>query len=92
MLQLSSHVTVTANPTDVEDSEGIATTTASRNVWRCQMFSFLCNERSLLQGVETAGLQFRLVDAKEQVVGRLAAQLSLILQVISCSISFDCRC
>ena len=56
------------------------------------MFSFLCNERSLLQGVETAGLQFRLVDAKEQVVGRLAAQLSLILQVISCSISFDCRC
>jgi len=35
----------------------------------------------VLQGVDTAGLKFRLVDAKEQVVGRLAAQLSVILQV-----------
>ena len=34
-----------------------------------------------LQGVQTSGLQFRLVDAKEQVVGRLAAQLANILQV-----------
>lgn len=34
-----------------------------------------------LQGVNTAGLNFRLVDAKEQVVGRLASQLSRILQV-----------
>lgn len=36
-----------------------------------------------LQGVQTKGLQFRLVDAKEQVVGRLAAQLSVILQARS---------
>ncbi len=34
-----------------------------------------------LQGINTAGLNFRLVDAKEQVVGRLASQLSRILQV-----------
>ncbi|KAA6424611.1 MAG: mitochondrial ribosomal L13 [Trebouxia sp. A1-2] len=34
----------------------------------------------VLKGVDTAGLKFRLVDAKEQVVGRLAAQLSVILQ------------
>ncbi|KAL3154409.1 54S ribosomal protein L13 [Trebouxia sp. C0010 RCD-2024] len=34
----------------------------------------------VLKGVQTKGLQFRLVDAKEQVVGRLAAQLSVILQ------------
>ena len=40
-----------------------------------------------LQGVNTAGLRFRLVDAKEQVVGRLASQLSAILQVRSASMS-----
>lgn len=34
-----------------------------------------------VQGVKTAGLRLRLVDAKEQVVGRLASQLSVILQV-----------
>ena len=34
-----------------------------------------------VQGVKTAGLRLRLVDAKEQVVGRLASQLSAILQV-----------
>ena len=33
------------------------------------------------QGIETIGLQLRHVDAKEQVVGRLAAHLSVILQV-----------
>ena len=33
------------------------------------------------QGVNTEGLQLRLVDAREQVVGRLATQLALILQV-----------
>ena len=39
------------------------------------------DQMDVLQGVDTAGLKFRLVDAKEQVVGRLAAQLSVILQV-----------
>ena len=34
-----------------------------------------------MQGIKTAGLRLRLVDAKEQVVGRLASQLSAILQV-----------
>ena len=39
--------------------------------------SVTCRE----QGVNTEGLQLRLVDAKEQVVGRLATQLALLLQV-----------
>ena len=34
-----------------------------------------------VQGIKTAGLRLRLVDGKEQVVGRLASQLSAILQV-----------
>lgn len=42
-----------------------------------------------LQGVQTTGLQFRLVDAKEQVVGRLAAQLSVILQARNCRPDID---
>ncbi|KAK9810050.1 hypothetical protein WJX72_004007 [[Myrmecia] bisecta] len=33
-----------------------------------------------LRGVNTTGLRFRVIDAKEQVVGRLAAQIALILQ------------
>lgn len=44
-------------------------------------FSDSLDQVDVLQGVDTAGLKFRLVDAKEQVVGRLAAQLSVILQV-----------
>ena len=55
-------------------------------IWRATLFS----RSGFFQGVETAGLKFRLVDAKEQVVGRLAAQLSVILQVsLSSSCCFD---
>ena len=36
--------------------------------------------------MKPAGLQFRVVDAKEQVVGRLAAQVSVILQAISTAV------
>ena len=35
----------------------------------------------LVQNVDTSGLSYRLVDAKGQVVGRLAAQLAVLLQV-----------
>jgi hypothetical protein len=35
----------------------------------------------LVQNVDAGGLSYRLVDAKGQVVGRLAAQLAVILQV-----------
>ena len=34
-----------------------------------------------MQNVDTTGLSYRLVDAKGQLVGRLAAQLAVILQV-----------
>ncbi len=34
-----------------------------------------------IQNVKTVGLRFRLVDARGQVVGRLAAQLATIVQV-----------
>ncbi|KAK9916633.1 hypothetical protein WJX75_005148 [Coccomyxa subellipsoidea] len=34
----------------------------------------------LLRGIKTEGLRLRLVDAREQVVGRLASQLSTLLQ------------
>ena len=39
----------------------------------------------VLQGVQSLeGLRFRLVDAKGQVVGRLASQIATILQVRAC--------
>ena len=46
-----------------------------------RLMQVLSGFRWALQGVKTAGLSLRLVDAKEQVVGRLASQLSKILQV-----------
>ena len=64
------------------------------SVCLCYVLAFgvlRCSHEAVsFQGVETAGLKFRLVDAKEQVVGRLAAQLSVILQVsLSSSCCFD---
>ena len=41
-----------------------------------------------MQNVKTVGLRFRLVDARGQVVGRLAAQLATILQV--CVVDSHC--
>ncbi|KAK9837291.1 hypothetical protein WJX81_003791 [Elliptochloris bilobata] len=38
------------------------------------------SSKQLLRGVKTEGLRFRLVDAKEKVVGRLAAQIAVLLQ------------
>jgi ribosomal protein L13 len=35
----------------------------------------------MMQGVDTRGLRFLLIDAEELVLGRLAAQISTILQV-----------
>ena len=43
------------------------------------------------QGIETAGLKLRHVDAKEQVVGRLAAHLSVILQVLQLHSQSPCK-
>ena len=53
------------------------------------MSVYICSHSFHLQGVQTTGLQFRLVDAKEQVVGRLAAQLSVILQATDCKLETD---
>lgn len=38
----------------------------------------------IVQNVDTAGLNYQLVDAKGQVVGRLASQLARLLQVRLC--------
>lgn len=70
----------------------------TESLLRClTAFGDSLDQVDVLQGVDTAGLKFRLVDAKEQVVGRLAAQLSVILQVrdsnhLIASSAIPCAC